>query len=558
MIEKETRKIDNNINADNERKISGYALVFNSLSENLGGFREKINSDSLDGVIDISDVFAYLNHDANRGVLARSKNGKGSLILTIDENGLKYEFEAPKTALGDETIEMIKRGDLNASSFVFTVKKDNWEKQTDGTYIRTIEKFEKLFDVSPVYQPAYSATSVECKRFLEIKENENVIPEVEPEIEIRNTDEQPTIEDEPEPESEPIIENEDVQPEVEPEIIEDETTKEIIEENNLNNKLKNKRKMTEIKLISVINKIAEKRELTDAENEFLNIGKAEFRKSGVAINGHIQIPVTEQRADITATGAGAGIENVSETKLNIVEPLRANSTLVSAGAQMLTGLVGDVSIPTYAGTSVAWKGENVSATDGAGAWGEVVLKPKRLTAYVNVSKQFLLQDSNDAESMLQRDIMNAITEKLEQTILGNGAGSETQPAGLFYGVTGTTAPTYTGLTSIETALEDKNVKNYSFIVNPKAKAALKGVKINEGKMVFADNQIDGLPAYSTSAVYSKGVAVADFRDLVIGVWGIDMTVDPYTLAGDGKVKLIVNAYVDAAFRRPSYSVINLA
>ena len=89
---------------------------------------------------------------------------------------MKYRFEAPKTALGDELLEYLRRNDITSSSFAFTVSEDIWEKQTDGTYIRTITKFDKLFDVSPVFEPAYAATSV-CKRFNEIKEEEQRLAE---------------------------------------------------------------------------------------------------------------------------------------------------------------------------------------------------------------------------------------------------------------------------------------------------------------------------------------------------------------------------------------------
>lgn len=565
MLIKEYRKLDDNIQLTESRKIEGYALVFNSLSNLIGGgFREKINPNALDGIIQKSDVFATLNHQKERGILARSKKGNGTLTLTIDEKGLKYEFEAPKTALGDETIEMLTRGDITASSFVFTIKNDKWDKQEDGTYIRTIENFDELYDVSPVFKPAYEDTTAETfKRFLEeekreIEEkiqdvkNEDVVEEqVEEVVEI----EEEVIEEQVEQVEEVVEQVEEIEEEKE-EIIEEKINNKTDSENREINKT-NIKQMEKIKLISIVNKVAEKRELSELEQEFLNAGAAEFRKSGNSIAGSIQLPMQyEYRSDITV-GSNGG-ENVAEQKLSIVEPLRANSTLVAAGAQMLTNLVGDVSIPSYSGTNVLWKGETASATDGAGSFAEVILKPKRLTAYVAVSKQFLLQDSNDAEAMLQRDIMSAISEKLEQTVLGNAAKSETQPQGLFETVTGTTTATYAALTALESGLEDLNVKDYTFIVNPKAKATLKGTKINEGKMVYADNQIDGMNVYSTSSVYSKGVLVADFRDLIIGVWGIDITVDPYSLAGDGKVKLIVNAYVDAAFRRNSYKAINLA
>lgn len=170
-MEKEIRNISEEVRADAEsRKVDGYALVFNSLSEDLGGFREQILPEAIDGVIEQSDIYALLNHDDSRGVLARSRKGKGSLTLEVDEHGLRYRFDAPKTALGDEVLEYLRRGDISQSSFAFTVDADEWEKQGDGSYIRTIKKFCRLYDVSPVFEPAYAATSVKCARFAEIQE----------------------------------------------------------------------------------------------------------------------------------------------------------------------------------------------------------------------------------------------------------------------------------------------------------------------------------------------------------------------------------------------------
>lgn len=91
---------------------------------------------------------------------ARSKYGKGSLSLSVDDKGLKYRFDAPKTALGDELLENIRRGEIGESSFCFDVEKDTWEKRSDGSWKRTIEKFGNIYDTSPVYNGAYSKTSV--------------------------------------------------------------------------------------------------------------------------------------------------------------------------------------------------------------------------------------------------------------------------------------------------------------------------------------------------------------------------------------------------------------
>lgn len=143
-----------------DRLVSGYAIVFNSESRDLGGFKEIISPSALDGVIAKSDVLCLLNHNEDKGVLARSNKGKGSLTLEVDDKGLKYSFEAPNTALGDELLEGLKRGDITTSSFAFKVSKDKWDKRSDGSYLRTICSIDQMFDVSPVYRAAYDATSV--------------------------------------------------------------------------------------------------------------------------------------------------------------------------------------------------------------------------------------------------------------------------------------------------------------------------------------------------------------------------------------------------------------
>lgn len=159
---REVRNTDSSLTVQDEEKrtVEGYALLYDVMSDNIGDFEEVIQRGALDGVIERSDVFALLNHDRYRGVLARSKNGTGSLTLEEDEKGLKYRFEAPKTALGDELLENIRRGEVDQSSFCFAVKEDRWEKKDDGTWKRTIVKIDQLYDVSPVYNAAYSKTSV--------------------------------------------------------------------------------------------------------------------------------------------------------------------------------------------------------------------------------------------------------------------------------------------------------------------------------------------------------------------------------------------------------------
>lgn len=138
----------------------GHAAVYDVLSENLGGFREKIDPGAFDVVLDSNpDVRALFNHDPNL-VLARTTNG--TLRLHEDERGLVYEADIAPTSVGNDLRVWLERGDITQSSFAFRVGSggDSWEEDEDtGALIRTIHSFSALFDVSPVTYPAYPAAT---------------------------------------------------------------------------------------------------------------------------------------------------------------------------------------------------------------------------------------------------------------------------------------------------------------------------------------------------------------------------------------------------------------
>ena len=319
-----------------------------------------------------------------------------------------------------------------------------------------------------------------------------------------------------------------------------------IEEETKRNYKPQTKTMEKFSLLKAINDVANNRQLDERAQEVVSTGVAEMRKAGQSYSGQIVLPI-EERANIQATVATAGQENVAEDKLGILEPLRADLVLVQAGASYMTGLIGNVSIPAYSGSNVTWAGEVTEATEGAGIFSEVNLEPKRLTAYIDVSKQFLIQDSNS-------DIVAAISNKLEATILGTGVGSANEPKGLLNGVTADTAAiTYKDIVAMEAELEEANVRgDIKYIVSPSAKADLKTTDkgTDTGKYLMEGNEVNGYPVLCTSAVAGKGVVMGNFSDYVIGQWGgIDLTVDPYTQAAKGKVRLVINAYFDANPRR---------
>lgn len=162
-------------NYEDSRHVEGYAVVFDSQSEDLGFFEVIERGAITQELVDNSDVFALLNHDDDK-VLARSNKGAGSLKLIVDDRGLKYEFDAAETQLGNDLLEYLKRGEINTSSFAFALdyndpEAETWERKNGANY-RTIHKIAYLHDVSPVWNAAYSATSVSQRSLEKCKELE--------------------------------------------------------------------------------------------------------------------------------------------------------------------------------------------------------------------------------------------------------------------------------------------------------------------------------------------------------------------------------------------------
>ena len=159
----EYRKFENSIDKrDKEsRSVSGYAIVFNSESRDLGFFETIAPGAVTEDTIRNSDIFATLNHDPDK-VLARCNYGVGSLELSIDEYGMHYRYDAPHTDLGNSVLEHIDRGDLTDASFAFTIADEpgaqKWEKR-DGKIYRTIYKIDRLYDIANCWTGAYAAAS---------------------------------------------------------------------------------------------------------------------------------------------------------------------------------------------------------------------------------------------------------------------------------------------------------------------------------------------------------------------------------------------------------------
>jgi HK97 family phage prohead protease len=153
------------VDANGKRTIAGYAAVFYKMSENLGGFREKIAKGAFRTSVASGDVRAFWSHNVDI-ILGRTK--ANTLRINEDEYGLAFELDLPDTQAGRDAFVSINRGDVTAMSFGFNTITDKWDRSADGTpHTRTLLDVE-LLEVSPVAFPAYPQTSVNTRALSEL------------------------------------------------------------------------------------------------------------------------------------------------------------------------------------------------------------------------------------------------------------------------------------------------------------------------------------------------------------------------------------------------------
>lgn len=147
------------------RSIQGYAIMFDTLSVDLGGFTEVIKPTALDGV-DLSDIALVYAHE-NNSILARAS--AGNLTTQVDSTGLFFSAELPDTSLANDVLANIEVGNIKGMSFTFTIPDggDTWNRQADGTLLHTVNQIGVITELTVTAYPAYQQTSVELKRSAE-------------------------------------------------------------------------------------------------------------------------------------------------------------------------------------------------------------------------------------------------------------------------------------------------------------------------------------------------------------------------------------------------------
>ena len=338
------------------------------------------------------------------------------------------------------------------------------------------------------------------------------------------------------------------------------TVKEV-EAEKRNNEVKTNKEKMDISLIKEIRSYVNTNTFSPEMIEMSKRGAEANQIAGQGCQGQISIPV-EVRSGYTVSDAGSSV--VANDITNLLEPLRAKNVLMQAGAKFITGLRNNVIFPSLGKQNVGWNTENGSAINGASGITSQQMVPHRLTAYIDISKQFLMQESADCERVIREDLVRAINSKLEATILGKEADD---PANFTFWTSGATVlpvSGFSGICTVESTFEggDFDTANAKYLINPTAKGILRQMakSTKSTQLVYEDGEIDSTPALVTSNVGNGttdgNLIYGDFGNLVIGQWGsVDLSIDTVTKAITNEVRIVINTYFGVVRLRPNAFVL---
>ena len=247
---------------------------------------------------------------------------------------------------------------------------------------------------------------------------------------------------------------------------------------------------------------------------------------------------------------------------DFIDVLRNASSVMQAGATMLTGLSGDVKIPkkTAAATAAWIASEGGAAAESEMTVGQVTMTPKTLGAFTDVTRQLLIQSSLDVEALIRNDLTSAIALTIDKAGL-EGAGTSGAPTGILStsGVNTVTAfaaanPTFAEVVTLETAIAEDNalMGNLAYILPAGMYGALKTTEKAAGTAQFViepGGTMNGYRAIVSNQATAGNLYFGNFSDLLIGMFGgLDIVVDPYTASTTGTIRVVALQSVDVAVR----------
>lgn len=267
-------------------------------------------------------------------------------------------------------------------------------------------------------------------------------------------------------------------------------------------------------------------------------------------NGTKKFNLNAETRAIQVTGTNGVHDNViEETIPGLLEPLYADSIIAKLGVRMYSGMpLSDIRVPAMGKGTAGWVGEVTAAGATNNTFSSVLLQPKRITAYMDISKELIVQDTIGVEDALRRDIYNALVSKVQETFLSADAATTTKPAGIFNGITAHNLSSYENLVDNEALVDDSNVGGEKkYLMSNKAKAIVRSMAKSAltNELVLNGNNIDGTEVIANSQVPTTMYAFGNFDNIVFAQFGdIEVVVDEYTQAINGCVRLVINAYFD--------------
>lgn len=542
------------LRSENEgRHISGKAISFDTQSNDIG-FIEILHRGCItQELIDSSNIVFLYNHDYNQ-VIARANKGKGTLNIDLREDGVYFDLDVPNTTMGNDLLENIRLGNITQCSFGFRYANEEGaykDEKIDDVWYRNVYKIGELFDLSAVTYPAYDDTYVNArmqersKMEDKLKETEEIQEEIRSEE--KKSDEKNS--DEKEINNEDNTKSEEEKSEEKTEDNKDE------KDSNTDDK-----KSDEEDKDSDSKKDSEDDSKTDSKDEKRNENKKSYKMNKNIILSEIRsalnsadhkVTLPAETRAVTQTVSGDGVhDEVVETEFKgLLEPLYADSVISNLGITIYNGLpAGDFKVSAMGKGAAAWADETGTAAESKNTFTHVTLQPKRISAKLSYSKQFLAQDTIGAEAAIRRDIYNALVAQIQATMLSADAAGTNKPAGIFNDVTAKNITSYAELCDVEATVDDSNVKgDRKYLMSNKAKAILRCMPKSSltTELVLHGNDIDGTQVIANSDVPTTQYAYGDFSNIVMGTWGnVDLIIDPYTLAAENSVRIVVNAFVD--------------
>ena len=552
------------LRSENEgRHISGKAISFDTQSNDIG-FIEILHRGCISQeLIDSSNIVFLYNHDYNQ-VIARANKGKGTLNIDLRDDGVYFDLEVPNTTMGNDLLENIRLGNITQCSFGFSYANEEGaykDEKIGDVWYRNVYKIGKLYDLSAVTYPAYDDTYVNA-RMQERSKMEDKLKETEEiQKEVRAEEKK---EDEKMSDERACEKNSD-----------ERASEKNSDEKEINNEdnTKSEEEMSDEKDSNTDDKMSDKEDKdsdsekdpeddskTDSKDEKRNENKksykmkkniilSEIRSALNSAEHKVTLPAETRTITQTVSGDGVHDEIVEEEFKGLLEPLYADSVISNLGITIYNGLpAGDFKVSAMGKGSAAWADETGTAAESKNTFTHVTLQPKRISAQLSYSKQFLAQDTIGAEAAIRRDIYNALVAQIQSTMLSADASGANKPAGIFNGVTAKNISSYAELCNVEAAVDDSNVKGErKYLMSNKAKAILRCMPKSSltTELVLDGNDIDGTPVIANSDVPTTQYAYGDFSNIVMGTWGnVDLIIDPYTLAAENSIRIVVNAFVD--------------